>query len=232
MDKIIESPTNKTVVSIRNIVVMMCLFGVVKMDDTRTYCTASNSTCWPTSDEVAALSEALDPTINRTAYWVNETDSSTGELNPFVSAVPYGSPSNQPFYGAAVNMNPVYSRSDYSEKACFTSSKGLNDYCYLSTRNNPMNGWTPGFIVWPTTDAHVQAAVQFSLAHNLCIMVAGTGHDFLNRHSCEDGIFIRMTLMKDMSFDLTDSSGFGWADGNVQLGQGNTFSEIHYAAAA
>jgi hypothetical protein len=63
-------------------------------------------------------------------------------------------------------------------------------------------------------------------------MVAGTGHDFMNRHSCEDGLFIRMTLMKDITFDLTDANGFGWADGNVQLGPGNTFSECHYAAAA
>jgi hypothetical protein len=78
-----------------------------------------------------------------------------------------------------------------------------------------LNGWTPGFIVWPTTDAHVQAAVLFALAHSLCIMVAGTGHDFLNRHSCEDGIFIRMTLMKDISFDLTDSNGFGWGMFNL-----------------
>jgi hypothetical protein len=102
------------VVSTGVIVTMMCLFGVVKMDDARTYCTSSNKTCWPTSAEVAALNEALDPTINRTVYWINETDSSTGELNPFVTAVPSGSPSNQPFYGAAVNMSPVYSRSDYS----------------------------------------------------------------------------------------------------------------------
>ena len=62
-------------------------------------------------------------------------------------------------------------------------------------------------------------------------MVAGTGHDFLNRHSCPHGVFIRMGLMKSISFDLTDSRGFGWTDGNVQLGPGLTFSEIHYAAA-
>jgi hypothetical protein len=65
----------------------------------------------------------------------------------------------------------------------------------------------------------------------LCIAVAGTGHDFLNRHSCKDGIFIRMVLMKEISFDPTDSRKFGWADGNVKFGPGIIFSEAHYAAA-
>jgi FAD/FMN-containing dehydrogenase len=112
-------------------------------------------------------------------------------------------------------MEPVYSRSDYpTKKTCFKN--GYSDvFCDMSVRNTPYFGWTPAFVVWPLTEDHVQTAVQFALTHNLCIMVAGTGHDFMNRHSCEDGIFIRMTLMKDINFDLDDSSGFGWADGNV-----------------
>lgn len=62
-------------------------------------------------------------------------------------------------------------------------------------------------------------------------MVAGTGHDWINRHSCKDGVFIRMSLMKDISFDIDDERGFGWADGNVKLGPGRVFSEIFYEAA-
>jgi ribonuclease T2 len=77
----------------------------------------------------------------------------------------------------------------------------------------------------------VQTAVRFAREHNLCISVAGTGHEFLNRHSCEDGVFIRTSLLKDVTWDLTDSKGFGHADGNVKLGAGLVWSEAHKTAA-
>lgn len=67
--------------------------------------------------------------------------------------------------------------------------------------------------------------------HNLCVSVAGTGHDFLNRHSCKDGVFIRMSLFKNISWDLSDSRGLGNADGNVKLGSGLVWSEVHQSAA-
>lgn len=95
-----------------------------------------------------------------------------------------------------------------------------------------MTSWNPGFIVWPTTVAHVQEAVKFATSHNLCIMVAGTGHDFMNRHSCEDGVFIRTALMKNMSFDNNNDKNFpNAADGNVELGPGTVLAEAHYHAA-
>ena len=62
-------------------------------------------------------------------------------------------------------------------------------------------------------------------------MVAGTGHDFINRHSCKDGIFIRTSLIKNTTWDLTDKKGFGHANGNVKFGAGIVFSEAHNAAA-
>jgi hypothetical protein len=62
-------------------------------------------------------------------------------------------------------------------------------------------------------------------------MVAGTGHDFMNRHSCEDGLFIRTALMKNISFDNNDTRGFGWADGSVEFGPGIVLAEGHYHAA-
>lgn len=62
-------------------------------------------------------------------------------------------------------------------------------------------------------------------------MVAGTGHDFLNRHSCEDGLFIRTSLIKENTWTLDSSNRFDWPDGFVRLGAGMVFSEIHdYAA--
>ena len=44
----------------------------------------------------------------------------------------------------------------------------------------------------------VQTVVNFVRKHNLCVCVAGSGHDFLNRHSChnETGMFIRTGLLK------------------------------------
>ena len=62
-------------------------------------------------------------------------------------------------------------------------------------------------------------------------MVAGTGHDFINRHSCNNGIFIRTSLLKDIIWDLKDSKGFGHPEGNVKFGAGIVFSEAHKSAA-
>ena len=61
-------------------------------------------------------------------------------------------------------------------------------------------------------------------------MVAGTGHDFLNRHSCENGVFIRTALLKNISWDLADSRGLGNADGNVKLGSGLVWDEVQKSA--
>jgi hypothetical protein len=59
-------------------------------------------------------------------------------------------------------------------------------------------------------------------------MVAGTGHDFLNRHTCENGFFIRTTLLKDIEWDLNNTKGFLHSkEGNVKFGAGIVFSEAH-----
>ena len=59
----------------------------------------------------------------------------------------------------------------------------------------------------------------------------GTGHDFLNRHSCNgEGILIRTTLLKGAVWDLNDSRGFGSPGGSVRVGAGMTFSELAYEA--
>jgi len=55
--------------------------------------------------------------------------------------------------------------------------------------------------------------------------LAGTGHDFLNRHvsiGCKNGLFIRTSLMKSMDFDDANEV--------VKLGPGLVFSEIQHAA--
>ena len=62
-------------------------------------------------------------------------------------------------------------------------------------------------------------------------MVAGTGHDFLSRHSCSDAIFIRTSLLKNIEWDINDTKGFGHPEGNVKFGAGIVFSEAHKSAA-
>jgi len=83
------------------------------------------------------------------------------------------------------------------------------EFCKASVRNNPLEKWTPAFVVWPLTSKHIQTAVKFATNHNLCIMVAGTGHDFLNRHSCDNGVFIRTSLMKNINWDMIYNNGTG-----------------------
>ena len=46
-------------------------------------------------------------------------------------------------------------------------------------------------------------------------MAAGTGHDYMGRHSCTDAIFIRTSLLKDIKVDLEDKRGFNHSDGNI-----------------
>ena len=88
---------------------------------------------------------------------------------------------------------------------------------------------SPQIIVFPMTVEHVQEAVRFAVRHNLCVSVAGTGHDFINRHSCDgDGLMIRTTLLKGATWDLNDAR---WKGGSVTVGAGMTFSEISAEAA-
>ena len=56
----------------------------------------------------------------------------------------------------------------------------------------------------------------------MCVMVAGTGHDFVNRHSCNDGVFIRTTLLKDITWSP--------AGDTVRFGSGIVFSEAQKSA--
>ena len=86
-------------------------------------------------------------------------------------------------------------------------------------------------MVWPTNSTQVQKCLKFANDHNICVMVASTGHDFLNRHSCKDGILIKTTLIKNIEWDLSDKKGFSHAQGNVKFGSGIVFSEAHYSAA-
>eukprot|EP00128_Syssomonas_multiformis_P011734 Colp12_sorted_trinity150504_noHs@3484 len=181
--------------------------------------------CWPNSTEVQALYDALDPSASRMFAWTKGT--------PRIGAVPILSQNDQPLYGLGLNgMKPLYVRSETDRKnTCFlpSSSPYVSEFCMAAIRNVPSQGWTPGFVVFPLTSKQVQTAVNFATKHNLCIMVAGTGHDFMNRHSCSDGIFIRTTLMKDTAWDLASTAEA--PNGKVKFGAGIVFNEAHVSAA-
>jgi ribonuclease T2 len=150
----------------------------------------------------------------------------SGGSNPPVSSVPLNSPSSQPLYGLGTNLSAVYTRDNADlNNTCFANH--ISNFCLASVRNMPYEDWKPSFVIWPVNTTQVQIALKFANDHNLCVMVAGTGHDFLNRHSCKDGVFIRTSLLKNISWDLSDSRGFGHSEGNVQLGAGLVWSEVH-----
>lgn len=212
---------------------------------TRSHCTPSQP-CWPTPEEVEALRAALDPGQHRSLRWdacpvlqdpgLCDTDAARRAF-PIPSAIPALSPWNQPLYGLASynlpggdeQLSPLFVKDqDIPGPGCFSGLGEDRDECMAQTRNNAMLGWEPAFTVFATSAVHVQVAVRFALRHNLCVMVAGTGHDFLNRHSCDNGVFIRTTMIKHQTWDLDDPR---WPDGSVRLGAGSTFHEVQKAAA-
>eukprot|EP00128_Syssomonas_multiformis_P015447 Colp12_sorted_trinity150504_noHs@18271 len=205
---------------------LLAIFGLLSIASAaRTYC-KQNDPCWPNQTEIDALYQSLDPQIDRHLIWL-------GGENPRVTAVPIYSPNDQPLYGlGAGGLKPLYVRQKSDlDGECFKpdASPFSPEFCLASIRNMPYEGWTPAFIVWAVTAEHVQKAVQFANKHNLCVSVAGTGHDFINRHSCPDGVFIRTTLLKEKSWDLAPSAGA--PHGKVRFGAGIVFSEAHKSAA-
>ena len=184
----------------------------------KTWCKRGES-CWPTSAEIAALKAELDPEGTRFLKW-------DGQPNPRVCAVPVGSPDDQPLYGwGRNNLSALYYAQEPIIGMCFPTVGETRQVCLAAMRNNPMENWHPAFVVWALNAQHVQAAVKFAAKHNLCISVAGTGHDFMNRHGCDgEGVLIRTTLLKDIEWNLTP------AGGSVKLGAGIVFSEAQKSA--
>ena len=182
--------------------------------------------CWPTRAEIAHFNKTLGSgNFSRVLYW-------KGKLSPRPCAVPLDSPDQQPLYGFGKNgLNAVYSGDGSATKfPCFTEENETRPICFTAMRNNPMENWNPAFVVWAVSTEQVRTAVQFARRHNLCIMAAGEGHEFLNRHSCDQGLMIRTTLLKSFEWDPNDKKEFGSEGGSVRVGAGVTFSELEYSA--
>ena len=194
------------------------------------FCRRGNTTCWPTESETLALEAEL---IRLTPP--DKADMSfewKGFPNPQPSAVPANSKDNQPLYGLGANgkhIKQLYVVPEHeANRTCFEEDTeyrphGASEYCNAAVRNNEFFGWNPAFIVFPVVEEQVRVALQFAADHDLCISVVATGHEYLNRHSCPDGLMIRVSLMQHREFirDWPD-----WEPGALKLGPGNTFSSI------
>lgn len=182
---------------------------VVLAQESGPACCQPGQACWPTKAELHSLSESLNPKANRNLHW-------KGGENPFpapLAALGPGYPLlAQPLFGENKRLKPLYIR---KHENCLIPFEG--EFCKVSVRNLPYENWEPAFVVWPLTTEHVQSAVNFARKHQLCVSVAGTGHDFLNRHSSPNGMMIRTSLLKEMTWN---------ADETAKLGSGHTFSEI------
>lgn len=179
--------------------------------------------CWPSDSELQALSDALNPDQIRNLTW-------PGGDSPRTSAVPFGSPGNQPLFGMTDNLKPLYVADPNARPDCYVGKLG-SDFCKQSTRNLPKAGWQPSLIAWPLNSGHVQTLVAFAKQHNLCVSVAGTGHDYVNRHTCDQGLFIRTSLLKAIEWDTSSQNKFGNPEGCVKLGAGIVLSEAHESGA-
>lgn len=179
--------------------------------------------CWPTTADIESLARVMSPKAARNIPYVGG--------QPLHMSVPIGSPYDQPLYFHNYNMSAIYTRNmtAYANETCWdfsTSPTSLPEICFQAIRNMPVEG-KPAFVVWPRNKREVMQAVRFAISHYLCIAVAGTGHDFLNRHSCTSAPFflIRMTFLKGATFNFSDLRGS--PDGSVTFGAGNVFSEAH-----
>ena len=212
-------------------------------------CQPSDPKCWPTAVDIAQLAEDLDERSMERKLVNVEGEAMHGPVSrlsdEFLTALGITGLSDgradsifhpesflQPFYGrAASGMRAVYVRNwQEMEYPCRYTSTGISDFCCMASRTFPYDEARPQIVVFPMTPKHVQKTVAFATKHNLCISVAGMGHDYLNRNANGNSLFIRTTLMKDMEFDLEDRRGYGWKEGNVKLGAGVNWHEIYKAS--
>jgi ribonuclease T2 len=175
--------------------------------------------CWPDRAAIKDLVDSLNPEMNRSLVW-------PGPPTPVPTWIPQGT--MEPLFGVGKDMLPLYEElATHPETCLFGGDANATEMCKMATRDAPRENWQPAFVAWPLNVDHVQKLVKFASKHRLCIAVAGTGGDFNNRHSCDQGMMIRTALMKDIHWDLQDTSGFG--SPSVRMGPGNTFAEVHYS---
>lgn len=223
-----RSRRDMRVLSAAIVLVVVCIAwpstAAAAAGSTTRYCAVGEESCWPTVADVLSLIRSISDG-NRTLSW-------PGGDAPRPTSVPAGSPDEQPLYGYGASGLPkvapvAHAILTNASELCIQA--GVVDGCLGAIRNNPQYGWKPGFVVWPLVPRDVQLAVAFAHRHRLCVSVLGTGHDFLNRHSCPTGgVLIRTTLMNSIDFLPYAPNE---AHGAFRYGPGITFSMAHAAAA-
>ena len=85
------------------------------------------------------------------------------------------------------------------------------------------NGWDAApsaYAVEAATVADIQAAVRFAAAHDLRLVIKGTGHDYKGRSTAPDSLLIWTHLMRDIS----------WRNDQITVGAGTTWDEVYLSA--
>lgn len=196
------------------------------------YCKPEQA-CWPSEKDIVDLRNKLNGHSKRNLNW-------NGYPQAQPCSVPVDSSFSQSLYGLGNNcteINALYYNEELG-KECYTGSNPEDyneskDHCKAATRNQPYESWTPAFIAFCENSDQIRSALEFALNHNLCVMVASTGHDYLNRHSCPTGgMMIRTTAMKGMEYlENWTQNPTEAPNGAFRFGVGLTFSEAHKFAA-
>ncbi|KAH6644185.1 hypothetical protein C7974DRAFT_16170 [Boeremia exigua] len=203
-------------------------------EDSQPWCSPQDASCWPTTEAIRQLEEALDPTVPRLGVqW-------SSYPQPQPAPVPVGAINNQSFYGLGSSPNglaALYYYEDVREmqRPCFPQAGGpavwntVSDMCKAALHQNEYRDWNPFIVVFPLNERHVAAALSFAANHRLCIATAGTGHEYLSRNSCPTGgILIRTILLKDKTFTPTWDEDPALAPaGAFRFGAGAIFAEMH-----
>eukprot|EP01135_Chromosphaera_perkinsii_P009967 Nk52_evm2s1992 gene=Nk52_evmTU2s1992 len=128
----------------------------------------------------------------------------------------------EPLVGRGRDMKAVYvaNLKDPRDTHCSFEelSGGTTEFCAMAMRNAPQVQSPPLIVAWPTKAEHVVSAVKFARKHNLCVSVAGAGHDYFNRHSNGNSLLIRTSLLKSGKYNNeseTFTLGAGMTDMDV-----------------
>lgn len=191
--------------------ILVCIIGACSSFTvhaaTMNYCHPGNSTCWPTAEEIDELNRVMQSQSKACQERKLKWD---GLGSPLPCPIPYLG--NQPLYGlgAENNLRQIYVESEFDKsQTCFqkmfnaSTTPHVTEYCNASVRNNPpihepnsTDSSTPAFTAFPDSVANVQSLIRFARDHRLCVSVTGSGHDFLQRHSCNSSLLIRTSLLR------------------------------------
>ncbi len=100
---------------------------------------------------------------------------------------------------------------------------GPEDSAYDEARKvyNGMIDKRPGLITRPTDPDDVAKAIWFARDHDLVLAVRGGGHNGAGLGSCDDGVVIDLSLMRDVQVDPQART--------VRVGGGSTWGEVDRA---